>query len=120
MGVFNINPHKTPMLPNLRSSLPVLALVSAFSLQPSSLLAQGSLTPPGAPAPTMKTLQQIEPRTAITNTGAVTISQPGSYYLTANLAVSSGDAITIATNGVTLDRGIVVFCDPNLKDGGQG
>lgn len=34
MGVPNINSHKTPMPPNLRSSLPVLALVSAFSLQP--------------------------------------------------------------------------------------
>ena len=66
--------------------------------------AQGSLTPPGAPAPTMKTLDQIEPRTAITNTvSAVTIAQPGSYYLTGNLTVSSGDAITIATNGVKLD-----------------
>jgi hypothetical protein len=27
-----------------------------------SAFGQGSLTPPGAPAPTMKTLQQIEPR----------------------------------------------------------
>jgi hypothetical protein len=33
----------------------------------------------------------------------VTISQPGSYYLTTNLVVSSGDAITIATGQVTLD-----------------
>jgi hypothetical protein len=44
----------------------MLTLVSAFSLQPSALLyAQGSLTPPGAPAATMKTLAQIEPRTPI-------------------------------------------------------
>ena len=34
-------------------------LVSAFSLQPSALHAQGALTPPGAPAPTMKSLQEI-------------------------------------------------------------
>jgi hypothetical protein len=66
--------------------------------------AQGSLTPPGAPAPTMKSLDQVEARTAITNTTSlVTISQPGSYYLTHNLTVSSGDAIDITTNNVTLD-----------------
>jgi hypothetical protein len=79
-------------------------LWTAMVLQPSTLLAQGSLTPPGAPAPTMKTLAQIEPRTPITNaTTPVTISVPGSYYLTTNLTVSGGDAITIAANGVTLD-----------------
>ena len=81
----------------------VILLLSAFSLQLSAS-AQGPLTPPGAPAPTMKTLAQIEPRTAITNTAsAVTINNPGSYYLTGNLTVTSGNAITIATNGVTLD-----------------
>jgi hypothetical protein len=64
---------------------------------------QGSLTPPGAPVPTMKTLSQIEPRIAITNTGFVSISQPGSYYLTTNITVASGDGVFIATNRVTLD-----------------
>jgi hypothetical protein len=33
----------------------------------------------------------------------VTISQPGSYYLTHNITVTSGDAIDITTNDVTLD-----------------
>jgi hypothetical protein len=79
-----------------------LALLSSLILQPSALLAQGSLTPPGAPGPTMKTLAQIEPRTPI-STAPFTISVPGSYYLTANLTVSTGDAIAIATSGVTLD-----------------
>ena len=70
----------------------------------STAHAQGSLTPPGAPAPTMKTLDQIEARTAITNTASLaTISQPGSYYLTHNLTVSTGDGIDINTNDVTLD-----------------
>jgi hypothetical protein len=50
----------------------------------------------------MKTLQQVEPRTPISS-APFTISQPGSYYLTTNLTVSGGNAITIATNGVTLD-----------------
>ncbi len=70
--------------------------------QLSTCLAQGSLTPPGAPAPTMKTLAQIEARTPISS-APFTISVPGSYYLTTNLTVSSGDAITIAASGVTLD-----------------
>ncbi|NGO37854.1 hypothetical protein G4L39_00340 [Limisphaera ngatamarikiensis] len=50
----------------------------------------------------MKTLQQVEPRAPISS-APFTISQPGSYYLTTNLTVSSGSAIIIATNGVTLD-----------------
>jgi hypothetical protein len=87
----------------MKTTLILLALVSAFSLQPSALLhAQGSLTPPGAPAPTMKSLDQIEARTPISS-APYTITQPGSYYLTHNLTVSSGDGIDITTNGVTLD-----------------
>jgi hypothetical protein len=79
-------------------------LLSIFNAQFSTCFAQGSLTPLGAPAPTMKSLDQIEARTAITNTASlVTISQPGSYYLTQNLTVSAGDAIDIAANDVTLD-----------------
>jgi hypothetical protein len=83
---------KTPL------KLAALALLATFSLQPSALLAQGSLTPPGAPAPTMKTLAQIEPRTPIA-AAPFTISAPGSYYLTTNLTVSGGTAIT-ATIGI--------------------
>ena len=79
-----------------------LTLFSSFIPQPSSLRAQGTLTAPGAPAPTMKTLAQIEPRTPISST-PFTITQPGSYYLATNLTVTSGDAIDIATNQVTLD-----------------
>src|SRR5262249_15640649 len=36
-------------------------------------------------------------------TNAFIITQPGSYYLTGNVAVASGSAIVIATNDVTLD-----------------
>ena len=82
-------------------------LLATLNSQFSTACGQGALTPPGAPAPTMRSLDQVygrtDARTALTNSGAVTISQPGSYYLTTNLTVSSGSAITIATNGVTLD-----------------
>jgi parallel beta-helix repeat protein len=70
-----------------------------------SVLAQGDLTPPGAPAPTMKTLQQIEPRAPISSV-PFTINQSGSYYLTTNLAGAAGqNGITIAAHNVTIDLG---------------
>ena len=62
---------------------------------------QGVLTPPGAPAPMMKTLQQIEPRTPISSL-PYTISAPGSYYLTGPLN-STNTGITVAANDVTID-----------------
>ena len=76
--------------------------LSTLIHQSPTLIAQGSLTPPGAPASTMKSLDQIEARTPISSV-PYTISSPGSYYLTANLNVTTGDAITIAANGVALD-----------------
>jgi parallel beta-helix repeat protein len=73
----------------------------------------GSLTPPGAPAPTMKTLDQVEPRIPLgplTTPGdadsVYKITTPGSYYLTGNLFGSSGKSgIEIATGNVTVDLG---------------
>jgi len=87
----------------MKTNLTAAAFLSAFCLLPSAF-AQGVLAPPGAPAPTMKSLDQIEARTPITNTSTLAkISLPGSYYLTHNLTVSTGDGIDINTNGVTLD-----------------
>lgn len=84
-------------------------LLSTLNSQPS--FAQGSLTPPGSPAPTMKTLTQIEPRTPISTNSTpgdgdslFRITQPGSYYLTTNLTgVAAKHGIEIAASGVTLD-----------------
>ena len=80
--------------PSRRIGAAAIALLLTCNLQPPALLAQGSLTPPGPPALTMKTLQQVEPRVPISS-APFTISQPGSYYLTTNLTVSGGDAITL-------------------------
>ena len=72
----------------------------------------GSLTPPAGPvAATMKTLTDVEPRTAInaTNTpgdadSLFKITQRGSYYLTGNITGVAGKmGIEIAASGVTLD-----------------
>jgi parallel beta-helix repeat protein len=64
----------------------------------------GSLTPPPGPiAPTMKTLEEVEPRIPIHASDIpLTITDAGSYYLTENLT-SNVTAITIAASHVTLD-----------------
>ena len=73
-----------------------------------SLPAQGPLSPPGAPAPTMKTLDQIEARTPISGL-PIRISQPGSYYLTRSFTLTAASlsgftgAIEINTGNVTVD-----------------
>ena len=78
-------------------------LLATLNPQLSTCFAQGSLTPPGTPAPTMKTLDQVEARSPISSL-PYTISQPGSYYLTTNLTGSSGaSGIIISSGSVTLD-----------------
>ena len=108
-----------------RSSLPAFIaaalLLSTITYQPSTAFAQGSLTPPGAPGPTMLTLSQVEPRTPISSVPFV-IRQPGSYYLTTNINSTTGDAIDIATNGVTISstlnpaNGIAIGFDTGVSD----
>lgn len=95
----------------------VLVVLFFLSLL-SNALAQGDLTPPGAPAPTMKTLDQIEPRIPITNL-PYTISSPGSYYLTDSLqGFASADGITISADNVTLDlNGFALVGQPGSFSG---
>ena len=81
------------------------------------LLAQGPLAPPGPPAPMMKTLQQMEPRTHIEVAGYV-ISAPGSYYLIANLnGGGTLNGIVVQASGVTIDlRGFsIVNCQVGIS-----
>lgn len=80
----------------------LLTLAAALAL-PITAFSQGTLNPPaGPPAPTMKTLEQIEPRTPISALPYV-ISQPGSYYLTRNLEGGLAGGLVIMASGVTLD-----------------
>ncbi len=90
-----------------------LATLLLAALTAATALAQGPLAPPGAPAPTMKSLDQVEPRiplvagspgVSVAETGRMTISQPGSYHLTGNVTITGEDnGIVIDSEGVTLD-----------------
>ena len=105
--------------------LPLLAILAL----PALGFAQGTLTPSGAPAPSMKTLTQIEPRTPLqagsagvtanANSG-FSITAPGSYYLAGNLTVASGDAIAITANGVSLDLNGFTIASTAAAPSGSG
>lgn len=76
---------------------------------PCSVWGQGSLTPPpGPPAPLMKTLEQVEPRTLIRNDfdtlTPIVITTSGSYYLGEDILAFHGQhGIEINASDVTLD-----------------
>jgi hypothetical protein len=72
-----------------QSKLAALALLFAFLHPPSSSFAQGALTPPGAPAPTMKSLAQVEPRT-----GYIYTADVGWISLSNSFAVLQTDSLS--------------------------
>lgn len=98
------------MKPQTIQALLAVAIVAGLHQPSTSSFAQGSLTPPaGAPAPVMKSLDQIEPRIAVnslpgTNNGMFVISAPGNYYLTTNIVATAGKhGILINAKHVNLD-----------------
>jgi len=67
------------------------------------VLQAGNLDPPGPPAPTFKTLDEVEPRTPIQASDLpMTISSPGSFYLVENISTAGG-GIVIKSSSVTID-----------------
>ncbi len=85
----------------------------SFFTQLSLIVKAGSLEPSAPPASTMKTLEEVEPRTPISQSDVPkTISAPGSYYLTENLmpvGLGTPHVIEIGTHNITLDlRGFTI------------
>jgi hypothetical protein len=85
-------------------------VVSAFSLAAllviSFLAVAGNLEPTAPPGPTMKTLDEVEPRIPIpasdSPVSTFTISQSGSYYLSGNRNCST-NGIRVDANDVTIN-----------------
>jgi len=93
-----------------------MKILLLLALSAATSLAQGPLTPPGVPAPAMKSLEQIEGRTPIESL-PFTISASGSYYFTKNLVftATSGNAINITASNVTLDlNGFTLSSSPGV------
>jgi len=83
-------------------SLLALAALLAFSL----FAVGGSLEPSAPPGPTMKTLDEVEPRVPIHASDLpLTITEPNSYYLVEDISFMDtlNHAITIECNDVTID-----------------
>src|SRR4051812_20287644 len=95
----------------MKTILGASLLLCSFTISgPLPLFGQGSLTPPGPPAPTMKTLDQVEPRMPIDVAHTTTnddnefiLSSGGSYYLTGNIVATKTNAIHVTGSGVTVD-----------------
>jgi len=93
----------------------VLAAVTAIAIAAPMALAGDLTPPPGIVAPTMKPLDQVEPRTPVNTLPAGVdsihlIDQPGSYYLTGNITGAVGmNGIRISADNVSLDlNGFVI------------
>ncbi len=102
----------------------VLVVSAAFALPAGGLARAGSLEPPGPPAPTMKTLAEVEPRIPVQSLpgsahAVYTIDQPGSYYLVDNVVGGPGKtAIEILSGNVELDlNGYALLGTPDSDSG---
>ncbi|MCC6230864.1 MAG: hypothetical protein IT432_16760 [Phycisphaerales bacterium] len=96
----------------IRNRLAAMVAVSVVGVVAGVIAVAGPLNPPaGAVSSTYKTLSEVEPRIAINSTNTpggagetFLISQPGSYYLTGNITMTSGkQAIGVSVNDVTID-----------------
>ena len=105
----------------------IFTQLAGLALLPVSILAQGNLNPPGPPAPTMKTLDQIEPRKPVdalhtpgNDTTEFIIRTAGSYYLTGDVITAKPIGILILIDSVTLDLNGFRVTRPDAFGSGTG
>lgn len=98
-------------------SVSALACLVVFSLSGYA----GKLEPSAPPGPTMKTLDEVEPRIAI-STVPFTVSRSGSYYLTGDLTLSAKDThgVTVNVDNVTIDLKGFALNGPGKTFGSSG
>lgn len=104
-------------------SLLALAALVVFTLTAGG----GSLEPSAPPAPTMKTLDEVEPRIPVQSlsgsaSAMYVINQPGSYYLTGNINVATSGlhGIQVDSNDVTIDLNGFALIGPGKLTPGAG
>ena len=98
--------EKRNVTTNLVAALLVVIAVLGYGL----ISKAGNLEPSAGPAPTMKTLDEVEPRIPIgadttpgDSNNTYVITQPGSYYLTGNFTSNFRHGILIASDDVRVD-----------------
>ncbi len=100
----------------MKTLLPIAILAGLAG----NLAAQGPLTPPGPPAPVMKSLAQIEPRVVLPGgTTTCVISQPGNYVLGGDITVGNIDGMRIEADDVTLDLNGFTISTTSTVPGGS-
>ncbi len=108
-----------PSFWNRINTVLLLIILTGGTLALASRALGGPLDPAGPPG---STLPQVEPRVPLppvgwNGTDPIMISQSGSYFLTRNVAITTGNAIVIDANDVTMDLNGFAITAPATNTG---